>query len=371
MSPEFVHYAPDIETFDPNLDELMAKIIEFWERAVAESPTREGTGRAVRGAHAKTFGVVRAELDILEDVPAEYAQGIYAKPGRHDALIRFSMASNHLGPDAHLGPVLGCAIKFFGIDGPKLVEDEPDSDTFDLVLKNNPTFIANTAKHYLFIQEIGNDSLKYLARGKEGFRDLLADLLTGKGTLARKDWAWEEMFAFVKAATQTPVRNPVISTYWTMAAVRHGDFVAKVRMAPATDNAERLIHPDLDLNSGPDVFGPALVEELQARSFDFDLQVQLCTDLEAMPVNDSTVEWPEHLSPYVTVGRIHLRQQDISQNFDRGDALAFNQWRVTEAHRPLGEIMQVRRIYSASARVRRSLNHQPQSEPTSADEVAP
>ena len=70
-----------------------------------------------------------------------------------------------------------------------------DSTTFDLVLKNNPTFIANTAKHYLFIQEIGNDSPKYLARGKAGFRDLLADLLTGKGTLEQSEWAWEEMFA--------------------------------------------------------------------------------------------------------------------------------------------------------------------------------
>jgi len=31
--------------------------------------------------------------------------------------------------------------------------------------------------------------------------------------------------------------------------------------------------------------------------------------------------------------------------------------------------MDVRRVYSASAKVRRTLNHQPQGEPTSADEV--
>jgi hypothetical protein len=160
MSSDFVRYSPDIETFDPNLEELMGKIIDFWEKTVSESPAREGTGRAVRGAHAKTLGVVRAEVEILSDAPAPYAQGIYAKPGRHGALIRFSMASNHLGPDAHLGPVLGFAIKIFDINGTKLVEDEPDANTFDLVLKNNPTFIANTAKHYLFIQEIGNDSAK-------------------------------------------------------------------------------------------------------------------------------------------------------------------------------------------------------------------
>ena len=121
------------------------------------------------------------------------------------------------------------------------------------------------------------------------------------------------------------------------------------------------------------MFDPTLVDELQASAFDFDLQVQLCTDLEAMPVNDTTVEWPEKLSPFVTVGRVHVPRQDISgtENFEKTDALAFNQWRVTDEHRPLGEIMQVRRIYSASAKVRRTLNHQPQTEPASADEVLP
>jgi len=371
MSTDFVRYSPDIETFDPHLEELKAKIIDFWEKTVSESPTREGTGHAVRGAHAKTLGVVRAEVEILGDAPAPYAQGIYAKPGRHGALIRFSMASDHLGPDAHLGPVLGFAIKIFDIDGTKLMEDEPESTTFDLVLKNNPTFIANTAKNYLFIQEIGDDSAKYLARGKEGFRELLTDLLTGKGTLSQEEWAWEEMFAFVKAA-QTPVHNPLLTTYWTMAAVRHGDFVAKVRVAPDPESAEYAIHRDLDLSSGPDVFGPALADELQARAFDFDLQVQLSTDLEVMPVNDATVEWPEKLSPFVTVARVHLPRQDISRPeiLEKGDALAFNQWRVTTEHRPLGEIMDVRRIYTVSAKVRRTLNHQPQREPTSADEVS-
>jgi hypothetical protein len=281
------------------------------------------------------------------------------------------MANNHLGPDAHLGSVLGFAIKIFDVEGTKLVEDEPDSTTFDLVLKNNPVFIANTAKHYLFIQELGNDSLKYLARGKEGFHELLNDLLTGKGTLPQEEWAWDELAAFVKAA-QTPVRNPLLSTYWTMASVRHGDYVAKVRVAPDATSAEQVTHRDIDVSSGPDVFGPALADELQTRAFDFHLQVQLSTDLEAMPVNDSTVEWPEKLSPYVTIGRVHLPRQDLSKaETDAADALAFNQWRVTEEHRPLGEIMDVRRIYSASARVRRTLNSQPQTEPTSVDEVVP
>jgi hypothetical protein len=372
MTSEFVRYTPDIETIDPHLDELLKQIIDFWEKKGRESPKTEGTGRAVRGAHAKTFAVAKAEVEIIGDLAAPYAQGIYATPGRHGALIRFSSASNHLGPDLLLGPVLGFAIKMFGVEGPKLVEDEPNSPTFDLVLKNSPTFIANTAKHYLFIEQIGNDSLSYLSRGKPGFHELLADFVTGKGTLEQSEWAWDELGAFLKAA-QTPVRNPLPSTYWTMGAVRHGEHVAKIRVAPTAESSAQVVHGELDLNSGPDVYGPALVAELRARPFDYDLQVQLCADLDAMPVNDVTVEWPEKLSPFVTVGRVHLPRQDVADpdKSEQADGLAFNQWRVTEEHRPLGEIMQVRQIYSASAKVRRTLNQQPQTEPTSPESVIP
>jgi hypothetical protein len=117
MPTDFVRYSPEIEAFDPKLSEYMTRIIDFWEKKVRESPITEGSGRAVRGDHAKTIGVVRAEVEILRHAPSPYAQGIYAKPGRHDALIRFSSASNHLGPDALLGPVLGFAIKIFDVDG--------------------------------------------------------------------------------------------------------------------------------------------------------------------------------------------------------------------------------------------------------------
>src|SRR6188472_2472966 len=154
MSSDFVRYTSEIETIDPDIYELLAQIIDYVEKKGRESPRTEGTGRAVRAAHAKSFGLVKAEVEMLVDVPAAYAQGIYGKPGRHGALIRFSSTSGHLGTDAQLGPGLGFAIKIFDVAGSKLVEDEPDSTTFDLVLKNNPIFISNTAKHYLFIEEI-------------------------------------------------------------------------------------------------------------------------------------------------------------------------------------------------------------------------
>ena len=61
----FVRYAADIETFDPQLDELLQEIVGFWEKKGRESPTVEGTRRAVRGAHAKTYGLVQARVEFL------------------------------------------------------------------------------------------------------------------------------------------------------------------------------------------------------------------------------------------------------------------------------------------------------------------
>ena len=103
MSPEFVRYSAEIETIDPDINELTDQIIEYWEKKVRESPKTEGTGRALRGVHSKSFGFVKGEVEFLRDLPAAYAQGIYANSGRHGALIRFSSASGHLGADAQLG----------------------------------------------------------------------------------------------------------------------------------------------------------------------------------------------------------------------------------------------------------------------------
>src|SRR4051812_19992085 len=103
MTPQFVKYTPDVESDDPQFDEKMRAIIETTERYVADSLTNEGIGQAVRDAHAKGYGLVRGEVEILDGLPAEYAQGIYATPGRHGALVRFSNGSPHAGADAGLG----------------------------------------------------------------------------------------------------------------------------------------------------------------------------------------------------------------------------------------------------------------------------
>jgi hypothetical protein len=371
MSTPFVKYTPDIEAADPRFDETLQTVIAKTERYIAGSVTTEGTGRAVRDAHAKGYGLVRAEVEILDRLPDEYAQGIYAKPGRHDALIRFSNGSPHAGADARLGGATGLALKMFGIDGPTLLDEEPDTHTFDYANIDAPIFFCNTVEHYLFIQELFLEAPAYFAQGTPGRHRFYKDFVTGKGTLDEDNWAWEELFAFLKVAQIRPV-NLLLSTYWTMGAVRHGDYLAKVRFAPVPAFAERVVQRDLDLMSAPEVYRPALVAELRDRPYEFDVQVQLCTDLAQMPVEDVTVQWPESLSPFVTVAKLRIPQQDISgdDNLEKMDALSFAPWRVTAEHTPLGNIMRARKeVYRHSSILRHKLNQQERTEPRSADQV--
>ena len=107
MTRNFVRYSPDIERIDPTFDDHLRTVVETTRRYVAGSMPTDGSGMAVRDAHAKGYGLVRGEVEIFDGTPPEYAQGIYAKPGRHEALIRFSNGSAHIGPDARLGNAIG------------------------------------------------------------------------------------------------------------------------------------------------------------------------------------------------------------------------------------------------------------------------
>ena len=96
---QFVRYAPELDVLSTHFEEDLKTVVAGVEQYVVNSVAGEGVGRAVRFAHAKGYGLVRAEVEILDGLPPGYAQGIYATPGRHDALIRFSNAVAHL--DVH------------------------------------------------------------------------------------------------------------------------------------------------------------------------------------------------------------------------------------------------------------------------------
>jgi hypothetical protein len=372
-----VRYSPAVEQIEPGFEDTLQRVLTDMTQHMRGSLKTEGIGLVVRNAHAKGYGLARGEFEILRGMPAEYAQGIYATPGRHEAMVRFSNGTNHVGGDQFLGPITGIGLKIFGIKGKTLLEDEPDSHTFDYALINHPVFFVNTLAHYVFIQSLFADlglppAVNLTPEERQAaLHRLLYNFVTGKGTLPPEQWAWEELGAFLQLAQTKPV-NLLLSTYWTMGAVRHGDYVAKVRVAPVQSFADRVERRALDLTSAEQVFRPALVAELRTRPYEFDVQVQLCADLAQMPVEKTTVRWPESLSPYVTVAKLRLPQQDIGgdDNFEKMDKTSMTAWRVTEPHRPLGNIMRSRKeVYRRSSILRHQENKQERKEPRNLAEV--
>ena len=92
-----------------------------------------------------------------------------------------------------------------------------------------------------------------------------------------------------------------------------------------------------------------------------DLQLQFFVDEASTPIEDASVVWSEAQSPWVTVGRLTLPQQDLSS--EAGKKLAvdveagiIDPWNALAAHRPLGDVMRARKvIYFASEQARGAL----------------
>ena len=132
----------------------LAKIVSSVEQTVKASYEKEKQKRAVRFAHAKSYGIVRASVEIQSGLSPEYAQGIYAIPATYEAVIRFSNGLGHLGPDAMLGPIFGTGLKFFNVPGQSILENDSGASNFDYAMINAPVFFANTAQDYVAIERL-------------------------------------------------------------------------------------------------------------------------------------------------------------------------------------------------------------------------
>lgn len=352
-------YAPEI-----------AMIVNSVEQTVKASYEKERQRRAVRFAHAKSYGIVRASVKIESGLAPEYAQGIYATPATYEAVIRFSNGLGHLGPDAMLGPIFGTGLKFFRVPGHSLIENESGVSNFDYAMINAPTFFANTAKDYVVIERLF-DALPAPLMDPRTAKTWLHDFLTREGTLPPDQWLWDELFA-VMALGKTPWRNPLLSSYWTQGAVRHGEYVAKLRLSPEPSAAAQVRIRDLNPLTNPEAVRDSLVAEIGEHDYSFELQAQLCVDPLRMPIQNTSIEWSEMLSPFTKIAIIHIPKQDISSpaNLDVADRISISPWRTRDDHVPMGEIMTLRReVYRRSAEVRRQINQQPQKEPSSPNEV--
>ena len=84
----FVRYSDSVETLQAGeaetVDQITATLLNIAKKV------GERQRHTVRGVHAKSHGLLKAEVMVLPDLHEEVRQGLFAKAGSYGAVMRFS-----------------------------------------------------------------------------------------------------------------------------------------------------------------------------------------------------------------------------------------------------------------------------------------
>jgi hypothetical protein len=344
-----VRYSDAVERPVDNEEQVHRDLIDTM-RSITETTSKD-YGHAVRSVHAKAHGILSGELEITAGLPPELAQGLFAAPGQHRVLMRFSTNPGDILDDSVSAP-RGLALKILDVDGERL-PDSGGEKTQNLILVNAPAFAAPDAKAFL-------GSLKQLAATTdkaEWGKKLLSATLRGVESALEAVGGKSAMISTMGGA---PITHPLGDTYYSQVPFRYGDHIAKFSLVPVSPNLTELTGDRVNTTDRPDALREVIRDTIIEQGGTWELRVQLNTDLDTMPVEDASVEWDEEASPYRTVGRITVKPQlslgtDVAGIVD--EQTYFSPWHGLAAHRPLGSVNRSRRqAYEMSAEFRAKFN---------------
>ncbi len=352
----YVRYTDAVEVKQPNEDVLIDHIVASMARV--NQQVFDKHRHAVRDAHAKSHGVLRGELAVYEALPDPLRQGVFQSPRTYPLIVRFSSAPGDIRADRLPAPH-GMAIKLLGVAGRQVLPGRETAATQDVLLVNMPSLPFGDVARYWKLQQM----LEQHADDPPVVRRITAALARQANNVLRLLGRPSPTLHGISP----PNTHILGDTFYSMAAVRYGDYIAKISAAPLSDNVRRLVGQRIDADRNASALRDHVVAFFKQHSAEYELRVQLCTDLARMPVEDASIAWPEALSPYQGVARMTLPVQDAYSPARRvyaDDVLSFNPWHCIEEHRPLGSINRARRTaYEMSSRFRHEMNVQPRIEP--------
>jgi hypothetical protein len=329
----------------PHEEEVTAAIVDtmaaFTRLHYAHAPP------ALRAGNTKTYGVVRGQFEVRDDVARHMRRGLFREPGVYPAWVRFAGPGPLAPPDLRDNGVLSIGVKVMGVAGETLLAAERSPQ--DVPGISAPTFTTPNIVENLKLQ-------RWSLKGTPIFYFLDpfdSHLLDG-------------IMQGLYAKTQL---NPLEERYWSCTAYLLGEGQAMhYSVSPRSD--ERTPFPR---HPSDNYLREAMARTLHAREVTFDFSLQLQTDAFRMPIEDASVMWPERLSPFVPVARLRLPVQtfDSPAQLAFADNLSFNPWHSVPEHRPLGNQNRARKtIYLELSKLRQSMNGSVRLEPTG-DEVFP
>lgn len=361
MKLQYLRYAPEIEMMAPDEAALTSDILK--EMAATSRQTFDLRRHAFRDAFAKSHGFLKGELSISGDLPEHLRQGVFARATTYQVVIRLSSISGDVVSDT-IPEARGMAIKLIGVDGVRLLPDHAGRNQ-DFLLVNIPVFAPGTLPLYKKLINLN----KTIAGSPELVQRGLA--AAARGVEAVEEAVGIEPSALVQQVARDNA-NLLGETYHSMAAVRFGDYVAKISAAPLSANVKALTGRQVD-DVGNSTMRDLVVEHFRREGAEYQLRAQLCVDLKRMPIEDASVLWPEEMSPHQAIATLRIPAQEAFSPARRvfgDDVLSFNPWNGVEDHRPLGAIMRVRKsVYEQSSRFRHEMNVQPRIEPAAISDI--
>jgi hypothetical protein len=259
----------------------------------------------------------------------------------------------------------GLALKIVGVPGERLQGSSNDV-TQDFVLANNPAFMVPDAKSFVASLQMLSKTTDHAEWLKKIFSATLRGVertLESVGTSS----------ATIKSLGGQPETHILGETFYSQVPILYGPYMAKVAVEPASPALHALIGEPFDLSGKPNGLRESVLDFFTRHDAEWDVCIQLCTDLEQMPIDDASAIWPRDLSPYVAVARIRVPAQLAWSEVKSSaidDGMAFNPWHGIAAHRPLGSIMRMRKaVYEAMAKQRESYNMQSLAEPHGLDDL--
>lgn len=350
-----VSYRPDVETIRDDEAETIGKLNETFGKIL--NKTAEDYGRAVRSVHAKAHGILEATFRVLPNLPAEYAQGLFATPAEHKAYLRISTNAGDILPDVISLP-RGLALKVLDVEGARLPGAE--GTTQDFVMVNGQVFQNKTADKFLKNLKLLAATTDKMEKTKEVMSGVLQGVnkvLTAVGVESPK----------VQTLGGAPNAHPLGESYFSVTPFRYGDYIAKFSVVPVSDALTKLTDKEIDARKNENAIRHAVRESMAHSNGHWEFRVQLCRDLEKQPIEDPTKAWDEDESPFVTVAVLDASPQDSwepgkVQAVDEG--MRFSVWTGLVAHQPLGNINRARNgPYKHSSNFRAAFNLCPIHEP--------
>jgi len=313
-------------------------------------------GHASRAVHAKGHALVRGKLTVLDNLPPQLAQGLFGKAGTYDVLLRWSSPPAEQLPDG-VSTHRAVAMKVLNVPGERF-DTAKSGNSQDFLMVNGPVFSAPDPQGFL-------KSVKMLAAttnaSETGKKIISAVLRTAESALE----AVGGESGMLKALGGEPQHHPLGETYFSQTPYLYGQYMAKLSLAPVAP--ELLALDGASIKTEDDAQRHAIGSHFASQGGEWELRVQLNVDVEKMPIEDASVEWPQELSPFIAVARVRLEPQtswDASLE-KLEDEIAYDQWNCLVEHRPLGSVNRARRQVMATSREFRSeFNRCPIHEPS-------